>query len=113
MGFRGKSTKYIYKHCVNPLFRIEKLMNTQDYPVVIVGAGPAGLTAAYELTQRGVKPLVLEASPQVGGIARTEVYKGYRFDIGGHRFYTKVEAVQALWQEVLGEDFMALSFLVC
>jgi protoporphyrinogen oxidase len=75
------------------------------YPVLIVGAGPAGLTAAYELVKRGIRPLVLEKSGYVGGIARTEVYKGYRFDIGGHRFYTKVEAVNRLWEEILGEDF--------
>ena len=76
------------------------------HPVVIVGAGPAGLTAAYELTKRGVHPHVLEAAGQVGGISRTEVYKGYRFDIGGHRFFTKVDVVNQLWQEVLGEEFI-------
>lgn len=74
--------------------------------VVIIGAGPAGLTAAYELIKQGIKPIVLEAGDKVGGIARTEIYKGYRFDIGGHRFYTKVESVQKLWQEVLGKDFI-------
>jgi protoporphyrinogen oxidase len=74
--------------------------------VVVIGAGPAGLTAAYELVKRGVRPVVLEKSNQVGGIARTEVYKGYRFDIGGHRFFTKVEAVQHLWKEILGDDFI-------
>jgi protoporphyrinogen oxidase len=76
------------------------------FPVVIVGAGPAGLTAAYELVKRGVRPLVLEKSGHVGGIARTETYRGYRFDIGGHRFYTKVDAVNRLWKEILGEEFL-------
>ncbi|KKD36534.1 MAG: NAD(P)/FAD-dependent oxidoreductase [Limnoraphis robusta] len=76
------------------------------HPVVIIGAGPAGLTAAYELTKRGVHPHVLEAASQVGGISRTEVYKGYRFDIGGHRFFTKVDIVNQLWQEVLGKEFI-------
>ncbi|MFB0546299.1 MAG: NAD(P)/FAD-dependent oxidoreductase [Anaerolineae bacterium] len=76
------------------------------HPVVIIGAGPAGLTAAYELARRGIRPTVLEQADKVGGLARTETYKGYRFDIGGHRFYTKVEEVQRLWQEVLGEDFL-------
>jgi protoporphyrinogen oxidase len=76
------------------------------YPVIITGAGPAGLTAAYELVKRGIAPLVLEKGDKVGGIARTETYKGYRFDIGGHRFYTKVEVVQQLWLEVLGNDFI-------
>jgi protoporphyrinogen oxidase len=78
----------------------------KHYPVVIVGAGPAGLTAAYELVKEGIAPVVLEKGDKVGGLARTETYKGYRFDIGGHRFYTKVAAVQQLWQEVLGNDFI-------
>jgi protoporphyrinogen oxidase len=77
-----------------------------DAPVLVGGAGPAGLTAAYELARYGVRPLVLEAADRVGGIARTEDYKGYRFDIGGHRFYTKVPEVQHLWEELLGEDFL-------
>ncbi|ARV61980.1 FAD-dependent oxidoreductase [Nostocales cyanobacterium HT-58-2] len=76
------------------------------YPVVIIGAGPAGLTAAYELVKQGLKSIVLEQADKVGGISRTEVYKGYRFDIGGHRFFTKVEQVQQLWQEVLEDDFI-------
>ena len=76
------------------------------YPVVIIGAGPAGLTAAYELVKRGIQPIVLEKADKVGGLARTETYKGDRFDIGGHRFLTKVEKVQQLWEEVLGEDFI-------
>jgi protoporphyrinogen oxidase len=74
--------------------------------VLVVGGGPAGLTAAYELVKRGSKAIVLEQSGQVGGIARTEVYKGYRFDIGGHRFFTKVEEVNQLWQEVMGDRFI-------
>jgi protoporphyrinogen oxidase len=74
--------------------------------VILIGAGPAGLTAAYELVKHGIQSLVLEKSEHVGGIARTEVYKGYRFDIGGHRFYTKVEEVQELWQEVLGDQLI-------
>lgn len=77
--------------------------------VAIVGGGPAGLTAAYELQKRSdsaFKPLVFEASGDVGGIARTESYKGFRFDIGGHRFFTKVKEVEALWHEVGGEDFV-------
>jgi protoporphyrinogen oxidase len=73
---------------------------------VIVGAGPAGLTAAYELVQHGLEPLVLEAGGQVGGLARTVCYKGYRIDIGGHRFYTKAPEVQQLWEDVLGSQFL-------
>lgn len=78
----------------------------ERYPAIIIGAGPAGLTAAYELVKQKIQPIVLEKADKVGGISRTETYKGYRFDIGGHRFYTKVEAVQRLWQEVLGKDFI-------
>jgi len=78
----------------------------QDHSVIIVGAGPAGLGAAHELTTRGVRPLVLEQAGQVGGIARTEVYKGYRFDLGGHRFYTKCDEVRQLWHRTLADDFI-------
>jgi protoporphyrinogen oxidase len=75
------------------------------YPTVIAGAGPAGLTAAYELTRNGHPCVVLEADPhRVGGISRTDVYKGYRFDIGGHRFFSKSAEVNRLWVEILGED---------
>jgi protoporphyrinogen oxidase len=75
--------------------------------VVIIGAGPAGLTAAYELGKRGGTATVLESDDVVGGISRTVVADGYRFDIGGHRFFTKVKEVEALWHEILpDEDFM-------
>jgi protoporphyrinogen oxidase len=77
-----------------------------DDQVVVIGAGPAGLTAAHELVKRDIQPIVLEKADEVGGLARTEVYKGFRFDIGGHRFFTQVEEVQKLWQELLGEDFL-------
>jgi protoporphyrinogen oxidase len=73
---------------------------------VIIGAGPAGLTAAYELKKRGVTTSVLEASTQVGGLSRTVNYRGYRFDIGGHRFFSKVPLINELWQEILGEEFL-------
>ena len=72
--------------------------------VVVIGAGPAGLTAAYMLTKRGVAPTVLEADNVVGGISKTAVRDGWRFDIGGHRFFTKVKAVDDLWFEILGKD---------
>lgn len=76
------------------------------YPVVVTGAGPAGLTAAYELMKRGTPSIVLEQADKVGGISRTETYKGYRFDIGGHRFFTKVDEVEQLWKEILGHEFI-------
>jgi protoporphyrinogen oxidase len=72
--------------------------------VVIIGAGPAGLTAAWELVKRGVTPAVIEADTQVGGISRTVERDGWRFDIGGHRFFTKVTRVQEFWHEILGPD---------
>ena len=75
--------------------------------VVIAGAGPAGLTAAYELCRAGVTSTVLEADSVVGGISRTVERDGWRFDIGGHRFFTKVPEVEALWHEILpDEDFL-------
>jgi len=80
---------------------------TEQPPVVIAGAGPGGLTAAYLLTQRGERPLVLEKDEVVGGISRTVVRDGWRFDLGGHRFFTKVPEVEELWHEILpAGDFM-------
>ena len=75
--------------------------------VVIIGAGPAGLTAAYELSKHNVPAVVLEADNTVGGISRTVNYKGYLFDIGGHRFFTKWDEVNQVWNEVLGDKFLA------
>jgi protoporphyrinogen oxidase len=71
---------------------------------VIIGAGPAGLTAAYQLVKAGVRPVVLEADDIVGGISRTVEREGWRFDIGGHRFFTKVPEVEALWHEILDDE---------
>ena len=76
--------------------------------VVVVGAGPAGLTAAYLLTRAGHAVTVLEADSIVGGISRTAEYRGFRFDIGGHRFFTKIAPVQELWEEILGDEFIAV-----
>ena len=74
---------------------------------VIIGAGPAGLTAAYLLTKRGLKATVVEADPEhVGGIARTVCYKGFYFDIGGHRFFSKSKQVEDLWTELLPNDML-------
>ncbi len=79
---------------------------SEDLSTLIIGAGPAGLTTAYVLAGRGVPVTVLEADTQVGGISRTVEHDGFRFDIGGHRFYTKSEAVNALWDELLDEGFI-------
>ena len=75
--------------------------------VVIMGAGPAGLTAAYELFKHDVQVTILEKDPaQVGGLARTVEHKGYRFDIGGHRFFSKNQEVEDLWTEILGDEMI-------
>jgi protoporphyrinogen oxidase len=80
---------------------------SQNARVVVVGAGPAGLTAAYALTKAGEPVTVLESDNVVGGISRTVERDGWRFDIGGHRFFTKVDVVKELWHEILpAEDFL-------
>jgi protoporphyrinogen oxidase len=78
----------------------------REKPTVILGAGPAGLTAGYLLVKKGLPVIVLEAEDQVGGIAKTAVRDGYRFDLGGHRFFTKASEVDALWHEIMREDFL-------
>jgi protoporphyrinogen oxidase len=74
--------------------------------VVVIGGGPAGLAAAHELAKLNMRPVVIEKRDRVGGIARTENYKGYYFDMGGHRFFTKAPEVNRTWHEVLGADFL-------
>lgn len=81
-------------------------LNSQQERCVIIGAGPAGLTAAYEFCKLGIPAVVFEQDDVVGGLAQTVNYKGYRFDIGGHRFFTKVDLVHEWWEEVLGNDFL-------
>lgn len=88
----------------HPLRSISRLQ--PDDRVVVSGAGPAGLTAAYLLAKQGYAVTVLESDQVVGGISRTAQYKGYRFDIGGHRFFTKIPLIQRLWEEILGEEFI-------
>lgn len=75
---------------------------------IIIGAGPAGLTAARELAMAGERPLVLEKRPQLGGISRTEQHNGYRVDVGGHRYYTQHAELQRLWKEVLGPELLSV-----
>jgi protoporphyrinogen oxidase len=79
-----------------------------DTEVFVIGAGPAGLTAAYCLTKEMPSVLVIEKDPvYVGGISRTVGYNNYLFDIGGHRFFSKAKEVVDLWQEILPDDFIA------
>jgi len=85
---------------------LAKAAKAAHVPHYVVGGGPAGLTAALELAEAGHAVDVVEAGELVGGIARTEQYKGYRFDIGGHRFFTKVSEIDALWKRLMGTDFI-------
>jgi protoporphyrinogen oxidase len=75
-------------------------------PTLVLGGGPAGLTAGYLLAKRDLPVTVVEADSQVGGLAKTVVRDGYRFDLGGHRFFTKSKEVERLWHEVLGDEFL-------
>jgi protoporphyrinogen oxidase len=79
---------------------------TEGRKPIIIGGGPAGLTAAYELLKYDLSPVVFEKMDKVGGISRTENYKGYFFDMGGHRFFTKSPEVTNFWFEILGDDFL-------
>ena len=83
-----------------------------DLRVGVIGAGPAGLTAAYMLAREGVPVTVFESdAAYVGGIARTVEYKGFRFDIGGHRFFSKSQEIEDLWSEILPDDMLERSRL--
>ena len=80
---------------------------TSPQKAVVIGAGPAGLTAAYLLAKQGFPVTVLEADPvYVGGISRTVQYKGFHFDIGGHRFFSKSKEVEDFWTEILGDGLL-------
>jgi len=83
-------------------------MEAERDDVVILGAGPAGLTAAWELRKHDVPTKVLEKDPKyVGGLARTVEHNGYRFDIGGHRFFSKNQEIEDTWTEILGDELLA------
>jgi protoporphyrinogen oxidase len=82
-------------------------MERAIFKAVIVGAGPAALTAAYELSKQHAPVVVLESAPQyVGGISRTVNYKDFRFDIDGHRFFSKSREVEDFWTEIAGENML-------
>lgn len=74
------------------------------FEILIIGAGPAGLTAAWEAEKHGKKTLILESDKEIGGISRTVEKNGWRFDIGGHRFFTKVDEIYKIWEEILDKD---------
>jgi protoporphyrinogen oxidase len=88
-------------------FREELRLILHSNSVAVVGAGPAGLTAAYLLAKKGFPVTVLESDPiYVGGISRTARYKGFHFDIGGHRFFSKSREVEDFWTEILPDDML-------
>jgi protoporphyrinogen oxidase len=80
--------------------------DTEGVRTAVLGGGPAGLTAGYVLALKGRKGTVYEADDIVGGIARTNEVRGYRFDLGGHRFFTKLGPVDKLWHAIMGDDFL-------
>ena len=80
--------------------------NNHQYDIIILGAGPAGLSCAYEHAKREHRGLILEKNSIVGGLSRTEIYRGYRFDVGPHRFFTKNDEVDRLWHELGGEEII-------
>ncbi|HSW39828.1 MAG TPA: NAD(P)/FAD-dependent oxidoreductase [Acidobacteriota bacterium] len=83
-------------------------MSTEQKTAIIIGAGPAGLTAAYELLQKtDIKPIVLESTLELGGISKTVNYKGNRIDIGGHRFFSKSDRVMDWWRAILPVQAMS------
>jgi protoporphyrinogen oxidase len=79
--------------------------------VLVAGAGPAGLTAAWEAQRRGDVPVVFEKDGIVGGLSRTDAFRGYRFDMGGHRFYTKIPRAERIWHELMGADLIRVKRL--
>lgn len=79
--------------------------------IVILGAGPAGLAAAHKLIKNGKSVLVVEKDKQVGGMSKTIDYKGYLFDQGPHRFFTKSEEIMNFWKEILGDDLLKVNRL--
>src|SRR5438105_14421683 len=92
--------KNLRRRSLHDLHQVQVMNALQK--VAIIGAGPAGLTAAYLLAKRGVPVTVLESDPHyVGGLSRTVQYKGFHFDIGGHRFFSKSRQVEDFWSEIL------------
>jgi protoporphyrinogen oxidase len=75
--------------------------------VLVIGAGPAGITCAYELAKNNLPSTLIEKEDVAGGICRTTQYKGFKFDVGGHRFFTKSKIVEQIWRQALAEDFLA------
>uniref|UniRef100_UPI003743E647 NAD(P)/FAD-dependent oxidoreductase n=1 Tax=Sediminibacterium soli TaxID=2698829 RepID=UPI003743E647 len=97
----------IISHLCGPSRNTRETLAQMQKKIAIIGAGPAGLTAAYLLGKDGQQVHVFEKDPMyVGGISRTETYKGYHFDIGGHRFFSKSKEVEDFWTEILGDEML-------
>lgn len=79
--------------------------------VIIIGAGPAGLAAAYELSKKGQFVVVIEKDAQVGGLSKTINRKNFRFDLGPHRYFSKSKLVNDFWKEIIGDDFLSINRL--
>lgn len=77
-----------------------------DIVPIVIGAGPAGVTAAYALSERQIPVIILEKDQQIGGLCKTVQHRGFRCDIGGHRFFTKNKQIQGIWENILGEEFL-------
>src|SRR3974390_3194297 len=78
----------------------------ENYHPLIIGGGPAGITAAHSLSQHKINNTTIEQDKQVGGLCKTVEYRGFRCDIGGHRFFTKNQEIQKMWDEMLGQEFL-------
>lgn len=100
-GASSESGRDALKRCDKGIER-----SRQTTTVAVLGAGPAGLTAGLEAVRSGLRPIVLEASNGIGGIARTFNYKGFLFDLGGHRFFTKFPEVKKIWRDVLDGELL-------
>ena len=88
------------------------MQDNNIFDEIIIGAGPAGLTAAYELLQSGKENvLILEKNDKVGGLASTKVFGKYSYDIGPHRFFTKNEEINELFLKMLGKDAVKVNRL--
>ena len=102
-----RPSQVVAEHAISSAHERAETILTFDTAAIIIGAGPAGLTAGYLLANAGEPVVILESDPDyVGGISRTAEHNGFRFDIGGHRFFSKSAEIEALWTELLGDEML-------